>query len=240
MKVKTQSNSTIYTIFLIAIFFGLSCKLANSQGVQRVALMLDYETGYGGYVYPVYNPYVFFRDGTVIKNPKVAIESLDKKARDKSQGRWGKWRNAGNKVQIIWDGVGRNGKPQTSEKDWKSPEAYSAGRGETLNGSWSSMSGGGNIAFGGNFGSFSLKNFTFRSDGRFTTEKTGGASDTNMTVYSKNDSAGKYSLNGYTLTLHFNNGKTTQLFFCYLGKDRDVFNIAGNNYTSAKSKKNNK
>ncbi len=58
---------------------------------DRVALLVDYEGGYGGAVYPVYNPYVFFADDDVVKEPKVALEELDRSARDKGQGRWGRW-----------------------------------------------------------------------------------------------------------------------------------------------------
>lgn len=234
MKFEGRNRSTIFTILLIAIFFGLSCKLGNQQADEKVLLIANYETGYGGYIYPVYKPFVFLKNGTVIKSPVRALEALDHKSRDTKQASWGKWKASGNKVNITWDGERKDGSRYTTEEKWNSPVGYSAKRGETLEGTWSSVGGGGNIAFGGNFGSMVVKRFTFRSDGLFTTEKTGGVSDTNMTVYSKKDSAGKYTLNGYTLTLKFNNGETSQLFFCYLGNDRNVFNIAGSNYTKSK------
>lgn len=46
----------------------------RTSNIERIALLLDYEMRYGGYVYPVYNPYVFFKNDTIVKEPNVPID----------------------------------------------------------------------------------------------------------------------------------------------------------------------
>ncbi|HRE51624.1 MAG TPA: hypothetical protein PK339_09390 [Flavitalea sp.] len=211
--------------------------LGASPTVDRISLLLDYETGYGGAIYPVYNPYVFFTNGTVVKEPKTAVEDLDHKARSKEEGRWGKWKQAGNKVKIAWDGLNRKGKVETSEKDWPGHQAYPAGATEKLDGAWSTIGGGGNLAFGGSIGIVATKDFRFTPDGRFTTGSMAGISAPGQVGRSQKSAAGSYTLSHHTLELKFDNGQTKKLFFCYMGKEKkDVLRIGGSAYTPSKKK----
>ncbi len=210
----------------------------QEKSIERISLLVDYETGYGGAVYPVYNPYVFFRNGSVVKEPKIAIEDLDLQSRSSDSGRWGRWKHTGSKVLITWDKPGRNGKVQTSEKDWPGHEAYPASANEKLTGSWSSVGGGGNLALGGSIGILAAKNFHFTADGRFTTGSLAGISAPGQAGHSKKVSSGTYSLNGHTLNLRFDNGETRKLFFCFMSKDKTKsLRIGGSNYTPGKPSK---
>lgn len=206
--------------------------------LERVALLVDYESGYGGAIYPVHNPYVFFSNGTVVKEPKRALDELNHGARSRDDGRWGQWQQVGNKVKITWDQRDRKGKVDTSEKDWPGPSGVPAATNEKLNGTWSTIGGGGNLALGGSTGVVTSGRFTFSPDGRFTTERMAGGSTTTETgsnsSYASRNGAGTYQLDGYTLNLKFNNGERKRVFFCYLDKSKSSFRIGGSNYTPSK------
>lgn len=239
MRSTNISSGNIAIIFLS--FFVVACGLARGQNVERISLLVDYESGYGGAVYPVYNPYVFFKNGAVAKEPKVAIDEIDLKARSKDHAsRWGTWKRSGGKVKITWDGVNRKGKQETKEADWPGSTAFAAGSNERLEGTWSSTGGGGNIAFGGSVGILTSKRFTFTRDGKFTTENLASTTAPNVAAFSKKNTAGKYKINGHVIELTFNSGDSRRLFFCFYGKDKRVLRIAGNNYTPANSSRRNR
>lgn len=210
--------------------------------VEHISLLVDYETGYGGAVYPVYNPYVFFSDGTVVKEPKIAVQDLDLSSRNKEEGRWGKWEMNGEKVQITWDARNRRGEIQRTEKDWPGYTAHAAGKDEKLDGTWSSAGGGGNVASGGGTGIFVSNRYRFHPDGRFTSGSLAALSShteiagtsTGVSAHAKKDEAGSYHLDGHTLTLTFDDGSTRRLFFCFLGNDKRVLRIGGSNFTPTK------
>ncbi len=214
----------------ISLFFA-ACKKESTDihlgsNVERIALLLDYEVGYGGYIYPVHNPYVFFKDGTVVKEPKIPIEDLQLGALTKKEAvDWGTYKKAGDKVVITYyDG-------DQSEKEWPGAEAYPAGKNETLAGSFSSISGGGDLAVGGSVGVIAYSNMTLTSDGWFTNERLGGGHSSDHSAFSQQKTAGQYTLDGYSITLKFNNGDTQRFFFCYYGQDRSVFRLSGRTYT---------
>jgi len=201
---------------------------ANTVPLERVSLLLDYEAGYGGYIYPVYNPYAFFTNGQVVKEPKVPLDQLRLDALDKDQaGRWGTYVVNGNKVTITYTNGDR------TEKDWPGAPAIPAPGGTTLQGAFSSITGGGNLAVGGSVGVLAYSRMTFTSDGWFTNENISGGSSSAHVAYSRTDTAGRYTIDGHTITLRFNSGDVGQFFFAFYGNDFDVFRIAGRTYTSA-------
>lgn len=127
--------------------------------------------------------------------------------------------------------MNRKGKQETKEAKWPGSPAYAAGRNEKLDGSWTTIGGGGNIAIGGSVGIMTSNRFTFSPDGRFTTESASGTSAPNIATSSKKNNAGRYTIDGYTIKLDFDNGDSKKLFFCFYGKDKTVLRIAGSNYT---------
>lgn len=211
---------------------GTACKKDNNNNsqtenekVERISLLLDYEIGYGGYVYPVYNPYVFFKNGDVVKEPYIPIGEINTSTVTKDiASNWGKWTQNGNKVNITW----HNG--DDAEKDCGN-NGISAGADEKLQGAFGSISGGGNLAVGGSVGVLAYSKMSFTSDGWFTNEKVAGGGNSSVTAYTKQTTAGKYKINGYTITLTFNSGDSKKFFFCFYGNDKKVFRIAGRTYT---------
>lgn len=215
----------------LLLFFTLSCKKDSIDGnldsnVERLSLLLDYETGYGGYIYPVYNPYVFFKDGTYVKEPKIPINELNLESITTDHAvSWGSWQRTGSKVTLT------DRRSQNWEKDWPGAPGFPTKKGESLNGAFSSLSGGGSLAVGGSVGTISYASMTFTSDGWFTNEQLGAGTASNHTAFSQQTTAGRYELEGYAITLRFNNGDTKRFFFCYYGDDKRVFRLAGRTYT---------
>lgn len=229
-------KTTIFRLLIVAtgvMFSGVhtACKKDNANNpavehVESIALLLDYETGYGGYIYPVYNPYVFFKNGTVVKSPYIPVEEINTGAVTKDiAGNWGTWKQNGDNMNITW----HNG--DESEKEWPGNSSIAAGKDEKLQGAFGSISGTGNLVVGGSVGILSYSKMSFTSDGWFTNEKVAGGGNSSVTAYSKQTTAGRYNINGYTITLTFNNGDVKRLFFCFYGNDKKVFRIAGRSYT---------
>lgn len=230
-----MKNTKFHLIIAMAAFmlWGIftSCKKeetnkAPAEGVMRIALLLDYEMGYGGYIYPAYNPYIFFKNGVVVKEPYIPVDEINTGNVSKDVGgNWGTWKQNGDKMDIVW----HDGK--TSEKDWPGNDTITAGSNEKIQGSFISISGNGNLSIGGDVGVLSSGRMSFTSDGWFTNEKVNGGGTSEVTSYSKLTTAGKYKIDGYKITLTFNNGVVKNLFFCFYGKDKKVFSIAGDSYS---------
>ncbi len=220
---------TVWSLTLLLVL-GISCKKDSIEpglgsNVERLSLMLDYEAGYGGYIYPVHNPYVFFKDGKYVKEPKIPVDELNMDALTTDQaGNWGTWERNGDRVFL----TNRNG--DQSDKEWPSSPAFPAKKGETIAGSYKTLSGGGTLAVGGSVGVLSYGNMTFTSDGWFTNEQLGVGTGSGHVAYSRATTAGRYELDGYAITLKFNSGDTKRFFFCYYGDDKRVFRVSGRTY----------
>lgn len=201
----------------------------ETSNVERVSLLLDYEAGYGGYIYPVYNPYVFYKNGVVVKEPRIPIDAINPDRITEGQAYdWGTWQQAGDNVNITYaDG-------DTSEKEWPGNSAYPAKKGDTMEGAFSSLSGGGDLAFGGDVGIISYSSMSFTADGWYTTENTGGGGSSDVAAYHTETTSGRYTFDDdYSITLTANNGQTQRFFFCWYGADREgVFRLGGRTFTS--------
>lgn len=173
-KLKSASAQLMSALCLMAV---LSCSKDEGAvpgddtlpgNVEQLFLMLDYEAGYGGYVYPVYNPYVFFRDGRYVKEPKIPVDELNGDTPTSEEAySWGTWKREGDKVFL----TDRSGKEW--EYKWPGEPAFAATKGESIAGAFSSISGGGNLPVGGDIGVISYSSMTFTADGWFTNEQLG-------------------------------------------------------------------
>src|SRR5690606_13970304 len=65
-------------------------------------------------------------------------------------------------------------------------KATSARSDETLDGKFSSISGGGNLAWGGDVGILSYSRMAFTADGHYTTERISGSNSSSHTAYQTN------------------------------------------------------
>jgi hypothetical protein len=76
---------------------------------------------------------------------------------------------------------------------------------------------------------FSSINVSFDSN-KFTFESIGGGSSDALTAYGSQSKAGTYELNGYSITLRFNNGTVEKKFFYFYPDSKDVFGIGTRYY----------
>lgn len=110
MKLNTHRLIKVM-LAIVLIRASASCKKDDNnntptKNIERIALLAGYKTGYGGYTYPVYNPYVFFKNNIVVKEPYVPVDEIDTNNITKGVAvNWGTWKQSGNKVIITW----RNG-----------------------------------------------------------------------------------------------------------------------------------
>jgi hypothetical protein len=194
-------------------------------GAEGIYLHLEYNLGVGGFLTIEYRPYLFFKDGSVYQNLDTSVDKLDvTKSKQQEPKEWGTWKKNGNEFTITWN----DGDTETWEEDeWFTTQAARAG--EKIAGSYKSISGGGNVAFGGDVMVFSASNISFDGD-KFTYESTGGGTSTSITAYSSQNKAGTYELKGNTITLKFNNGSVEKKFFYFYPDSKDVFGIGSRYY----------
>lgn len=188
--------------------------------ILGVYMVLSYQAGVGGYIYPVYDPVIFLKDGTYCEDVRVPPTELDVVASRRGEPkRWGHWKRVGNEFQLQ-DEKGKWGKPQ------KLQEAKPGGKSEKLSGTFTTIGGGGNTAYGGGTMIAVSNSYTFAPNGSFKSGKSVGASsaeplsDTSVTVASKKSSEGTYTIDNYTLTLRYSNGYVERRFFAYMDADK--------------------
>jgi hypothetical protein len=196
------------------------------QDISSVIMHLEYESGVGGGIYPVYNPYILFKDGSIYSEPNTLDLAASRRNDPK---KWGVWKMEGGLLKITW-----NAKPAKDKfSEWKK-DSYKnvspAKKGETLSGSFKTMSGGGNTAMGGDVMIVISDTITFNPQGQFTLAKVSGGSTSTVTSYYKGKDAGTYILDGYTIEMKLNNGKIERKFFYFYPDDRRYFGIGSSVY----------
>lgn len=205
----------------------------KKEQIYNVIMHLEYEAGVGGGIYPVYNPYVLFKDSSIYKEPFVSLDQLDIIASRKSEPlKWGKWKTNGTTIITYWAAE----MPKYQNKSWEQKSFYNvmpAKKGEILEGNFKTISGGGNTALGGDVMVVLAANIAFNKDGRFTLAKIAGVTsqrDIWETNSSKSNEAGKYKLDDYSIEFTYNNGKTEKRFFYFYPDSRKHFGIGNSVY----------
>jgi hypothetical protein len=196
------------------------------EDISSVIMHLEYESGVGGGIYPVYNPYILFKDGTVYSEPNNLDIAASKRNEPK---KWGVWKLEGGLLRITW-----NAKPDKYKRDEWKRDSYKnvspAKKGEIISGSFKTISGGGNTALGGDVMIVSSNTITFNAQGQFTLAKVSGGSTSTVTSYYNGKDAGTYTLDGYTIELRFNSGRIERKFFYFYPGDQKYFGIGSSVY----------
>ena len=80
---------------------------------------------------------------------------------------------------------------------------------------------------------------TFFPNGQFKSGRFGGGMTPNVTVRSQSSDGGTYTLDGYTLTLKYGDGRIERRAFAYMDTDgtKDAFYLNGSPYLMKKDKK---
>lgn len=202
--------------------------------IKGIVLHQEYGMGVGGMMIINYNPYVLLQDGTIYSDLYVCIYDLDvAKSRETEPKKWGSWKLENPTTLVVT--MNSDHKPEKWEGKahwfWASP----ARKGEKLEGTWSTISGGGNTAFGGGSIVVSSNVLTFNTQGQFTTLSTGGGTYSGatgtVTAYSNKDAAGTYTFDGYSLELRYGNGTIVRKTFCSYDETREVWVLNTRPYT---------
>lgn len=207
----------------------------KASDIKGVVMNMEYGTGVGGMLIIEYRAYLLLNDGSLYKYPDCPPYDLDvAKSREIQPDKWGTWKMEGNTIVV---NLPEKGGTKTSrwEKNWFWGQP--AKDEEKVNGSFKTISGGGNTALGGGAMIVSAANLTLNDKGQFTYAHTGGGSNSDsngdVAAYSSQNSAGTYTLKGYSIELKFNNGKVLRKFFYFYPKTRDTFTINEDAYVPA-------
>jgi hypothetical protein len=178
-------------------------------------------------------------------NMNIAVQHfirLSKQEGVPGETRWGTWKQEDSKTLVVT--MNSDHKPDRWEGAAHWFWAVPAAKNEKLAGTWSTIGGGGNTAFGGGSMVVSSNVLTFNTQGQFTTLSTGGGSYNgstgSVTAYSSKDGAGTYTFDGYSLELKYNNGKIVRKNFCFYADSKDVWVFGTRPYTPSDSNKKNK
>ena len=174
----------------------------------------------GGFYNVIPTAYLLFDDGSIYKNFLVSPDHLKINSSKLSEpDQWGTWKKIDNKISIRWN----NGKTKEWDKWYVGKPAKD---GELINGSFYTVSGGGNVAYGGTITYGSIKTITFKEQGQFTLLDITEGVNASQNLYRHQSKSGIYSLNGYSIELVYNDGKKEQRAF-YFYHGRDNFGIGG-------------
>jgi hypothetical protein len=206
----------------------------KASELKGIVLHQEYGVGVGGMMIIKYNPYVLFNDGTIYSDPYVCIYDLDvARSRELEPKKWGTWKQEGATTMIVTMTADRKPDKWEGKAHWF--WAQPATKGEKLDGTWSTISGGGNTAYGGGSIVMSSNMYTFNNQGQFTTESTGGGTYSGgtgtVTAYSNKNAAGTYLFDGYSLELQYGNGKVIRKTFCSYDDSREVWVLNSSAYT---------
>ena len=203
----------------------------GASGIKGVVMHSESTTGVGGIIGYVVRPYLFFSDGTFYGRLDTDPYSLNPSASPRANpGKWGLWQINGKSISIRWEKDGNTSEWTSSRWSWALPAAS----GEKIEGSFSSISGGGNTAFGGGSITISSKYITFNRNGQFTFESVGGGGysgiDGSNSAWSSHENAGTYLLTGFRIELRFNNGRVVKNGFNFYDSKKDMLSIGSNVY----------
>jgi hypothetical protein len=212
-------------------------KGVKSSEIHSVIMHLEYEAGMGGAIYPVYNAYILFKNGSIYKHPVVSpADLLVAASRQSEPKKWGSWKLDGTTLNINWP----TEKPKYQNSEWKKSSYYtvrSAKKGEPLEGVFKTLTGGGNTALGGDVLVVASANISFAADGKFTLAKSAGVSSGRSVwenTNSKSADAGTYYLDEHTIELKYNNGKIERRFFFFYPDSKMHFGIGQSVYMPKK------
>lgn len=203
--------------------------------IHSMIMHLEYTAGMGGGIYPVYNAYMLFKNGSIYRHPSVALADLDvatSKARESKK--WGTWKMNGSAISVYFPGD----RPIDQHQTWEKKSYYNirpAAKGEVLNGSFKSTAGGGNTALGGDVMVVVASTIAFNPQGKFSIAKTAGVSssrDVWENTNANSSQAGTYTLDGYSITLNYYNCKKERSFFFFYPDSKDAFGIGHSIYTA--------
>ncbi|HEU0035248.1 MAG TPA: DUF6683 family protein [Kofleriaceae bacterium] len=198
---------------------------AVAETIEGVGFYTVTKMGVGGYPYMVPEPIVLFRNGDALLDVAGLGDpgGLDAH-RTAHPDEWTRWRRQDGKVERM------------TKRGWKALEWKKLiprpPRGFTLEGHYAHLSGGGNVAVGGNVTIAVWRNYHFDRAGYFSSDGGGGSVSPGVTTSAQRAAAGgRYEIAGYTLVLRYDDGRVEQRGIVVDPKSTDTVWIDGTAYT---------
>jgi hypothetical protein len=200
----------------------------GARRIEAVVLDQNWGMGIGGSMVLRYDPMVLFSDGTYTSDADAALTAAAKMR--------GRWRKEGANY-LLTDAKGKVEKVPTKLR------TRPARAKQTLSGRFHSFSALG----GGTTGTAMVaawRDFNFAPDGtvRFdrgagasTNDQKGGPTDPGASVVTRSSasSTGRYSLDGHTITLAFDDGKKEQKLFYFFPDSEGTIGVGSSTYSNS-------
>lgn len=191
-------------------------KALKSTEINGILVHLEYNTAPDGKMQRIYKPFLVLNDGSIYSEPFLSPYSLDVAAsKQKEPKKWGTWKMKNNTFYVEWTATGETEK-WFKNWFWATPSQKE----EKLEGSFMTVSGVDNGNVKSTDKGYTSKYIAFNNTGQFTLT-TGNSNNPNAPIpaseFNKRAEAGTYTLNEYSVELHFNNGTVIRrLFYFYL------------------------
>lgn len=197
--------------------------------------------GVGGMVVMDFEPIVLFKDGSYFEIDDAALEDIDlAAARARRPNDWGRWSRQGDRF-VLTDSKGRAN--DYALQQGRFFKAYPATGTAALAGSYETVGGGGNTAFGGEVMIATQNRYNFLPGGVFTTARSTGATNSGAmtgvasSVAAKRAGQGRFAVDRHTITFTHPDGRSERRFFAFGSAktppriDKDMLFIGDTVYT---------
>ena len=185
----------------------------NDKAVDDIILRTVTNYGLNG-VYIDNEVSILFKNGDLITNPSKPLNELNSVVSKRNNPKkWATWKKKGNIIYVTkaW---------KNKTYDWKKWfKLRPAKKGGKIVGTYTTLD-----AFGGDR-VINASTVSFDTEGRFAWKTIKGGNTPWKPVYSKSASAGTYQIDGYRITLNYNNGQRESFFFGFYPKDNEHFVI---------------
>ena len=206
------------------------------QAVQGYGLIQSYGFGYGGMMIVNLEPAILFKSGEVATDiSAVAAPGGLEADRRAHPNHWTRWRQTGG----VYEFATQSGKWNKffGDKVWSTPPSMAG-----LRGVFTHVGGAGNLAIGGTDAVFTQSSFEFLPGGRLirqglasgSSEATGGGGTTRTVTNAKSGRAGRYSVDGLTMSVVYDGGGQESLVLMTHPSDPDIIWLNGQSYTRQK------
>lgn len=201
----------------------------KSQEINGILIHLEYNTTSDGKMARIYKPYLVLNDGSIYSEPVISPYSLDiAQSKLKEPNKWGTWKLKNNSFMVEW--TARN-ETEKWFKNWF--WATPSQKEEKLEGSFITVNGIENDGLKSYDKAITSKYIAFNNSGQFTI--TGSDNNSNAALpaseFNKKNEAGTYTLNDYSIELHFNNGNVIRRIFYFYLQGKTHFGVGNAVYS---------
>jgi hypothetical protein len=199
----------------------------RSQEINGILIHLEYNTTADGKMVRIYKPYLVLNDGSIYSEPVISPYSLDvAQSKLKEPKRWGTWKLKNNSFMVEW--TARN-ETEKWFKNWF--WATPSQKEEKLDGSFMTVNGTENDALKSLDKGGSSKYIVFNNSSQFTlTTGDNANAAVPASEFNNRNEAGTYSLNDYSIELHFNNGTVIRRIFYFYLPGKTHFGVGNSVY----------